>query len=59
MYNNGYANSLQYILNQEPKKTTKQSYPAVGISRQKIYAAKYQQQDFMLVGLEIDFMVTN
>ena len=33
-------------------------YLAVGISRQKIYAKKYQQQAFLLVGTAIYFMVT-
>ena len=37
----------------------KKYYPAVGLSTQKIDEAQYQQQDFLLVGTDIDFMVTN
>ena len=35
------------------------SYPDVGLSRQKIYEAQSQQQDFLLVGTDIDFVVKN
>ena len=38
---------------------SKESYPAVGLLRQKIYAAKSQQQDLALVRTDIYFMVTN
>ena len=37
----------------------KNSSPDVGLSRQKIYAAKYQQKYFLLVGTDIAFVVTN
>ena len=57
MYNNGNANSLQYILGREP--TKKKSYPAVGLSRQNLYAAQSKQKYFLLVGTDIDFVVTN
>ena len=40
-------------------KATKSSYPYLGLSGKKIYAAQSQQKDFLLVGTEIDFMVTN
>ena len=59
IYNNGNTNSLQYIFEWEPAKTTKISYPAVGLSRQKIYVEQSQQQYLLLVGTDIDFVVTN
>ena len=31
------------------------SYPAVGLSRQNIYAEQYQQQYFLLFGTDIEF----
>ena len=40
-------------------KNNKKSYPAVGLSRQKIYTALYQQQEFLFVGTYISFVVTN
>ena len=59
MYNNGDEKSLDYTFEQEPTKTAKNIYPAVGLLRQKIYAAQYQQQYVLLVGTDIDFLVTN
>ena len=40
-------------------KNNKKSYPAVGLSRQKIYVAKSQQQYFLFVGTDIDSVVKN
>ena len=58
MYNNGYENLLQYIFESYPKK--KQIYyPAVGLSRHKLYEVKYQQKYFFLVGTDIYFVVSN
>ena len=59
MYNNGYANSLQYTFEQYPTKTTKISYPYIGLSRQKIYEEQYHKKGFLLVGTDIDFVVAN
>ena len=42
MYNIGDVNLLQYIFKWEPTKTTTKYYPAVGVSREKIYAAQSQ-----------------
>ena len=38
-------------------KASRESYPTIGISRHNIDEIKPQQQDFMLVGKDIDFMV--
>ena len=59
MYNNGDANSLQYVFEWELTKTTKEPYPAVGISRQKIYVEQSQPQYVLLVSTDIYFVVTN
>ena len=59
MYNNGDEKSLDYTFEQETTKTAKYIYPAVGLLRQKIYAEQYQQQYVLLVGTDIDFLVTN
>ena len=37
----------------------KRSNPAVSFSRQNIYEAKSQQQDFLLVGIDTYFVVSN
>ena len=34
-------------------------YLDAGLSRQNIYAEKSQKQDFLLVSIDIDFMVEN
>ena len=57
MYNNGDAKLLQYILNEILQKQ-KKSYPAVGLSRQKIYEAKSQQQVFLVI-TDVAFVVIN
>ena len=59
MYNSGNDKLLQNLLYWDPTKTTKTYYPAVGISRKKIYAAQSRKQDFLLVGTDIYFMVKN
>ena len=46
------------FLNESLQKQQKY-YPAVGLSKQKIYAAKSQQKYFLLVGIDISFVVTN
>ena len=38
---------------------TRKSYPYVGLSGQKVYDVQSQQQDFLLVGTDIAFVVTN
>ena len=40
-------------------KATTESSPDIGLSRQKIYEAKYQQKEFLLVDTDISFMVKN
>ena len=37
----------------------KKYYPSVGISRQKIDDAQSQQQDYLLIGTDIAFVVKN
>ena len=59
MYNNGDANMLQYIFEKNPTKATTKSYPDVYLSRQKIYEVQYQQQEFLLVVTDIDFVAKN
>ena len=57
IYNDGNANSLQYIFEWDPTKKTTKYYPDVGISGQKIDDAQYQQQDSLLIGTDIAFVV--
>ena len=45
MYNNGDANSIHHIFEREPTET-KKYYPAVGLSRKKIYAEQPRQKYF-------------
>ena len=40
-------------------KSNKKCYLAVGISKQKTYAEQYQWQAFLIVGTDIDLVVTN
>ena len=40
-------------------KNKEKSYPTIGLSRQKVDEAQYQQQDFLLTGTDIDFVVIN
>ena len=58
MYNNGDANLIQYIFEREPTKTN-QSSPDLGLSMQNIDGAQPWQKDFLLVGTNIAFAVTN
>ena len=39
MYNNVDVNLLQYVFEWDPTKTTKNSYPDLGLSEQKIHEA--------------------
>ena len=47
------------FLNENLRKQQHKSYSAVDISKQKIDEAQSQQQGFMLVGTDIDFLVKN
>ena len=57
MYNNVNAKFLQENFLMRAFENNKKSYPDVGISRQKIDDAKSQQQDSLLIGTDIAFVV--
>ena len=47
------------FLNENLRKQRKKTYPAVGLSNQMIDEAQSHQQEFLLVGTDIAFVVIN
>ena len=59
MYNNVDANLLQYIFEWKPTKTATKNLPnCSSLKAEYIYAA-ISAEIYFLVGIEIDFVITN
>ena len=47
------------FFNESLQKQQQKYHPTVGLSRHKIYAEQFQKKGFLVVGIDIYFVVTN